>query len=403
MGAAVAAPDAEAEGRVDAEDPDGLGEADSGTHALSPSVSSVAPASAATGRRRRRRGVVMSFRIRGARRRRGGLARLGLTTVSLDSAAPDITRTRRTYSYLGPAGTFTEAALSQVPEARDQIWRPVRNVGEALADVVEGRSDAAMIAIENSVDGGVSTAQDALATMPGLRIVGEYLVPVNFVLVARPGTRLEDVKLLAAHPVAYAQCLRWLSAELPEHAHLPAASNVAAAVGIVDGLSDADAAIAPPGILDHYDLELLAERIGDNANAVTRFVLVSRTAPAPAPTGADKTSLIVELPEEYPGALLELLEQFATRGINLSLLASRPIGDALGRYRFVIDADGHVQDERMADALLGLRRFSPKVIYLGSYPRADRAIVHYPERYSDDVFIEARDWLRGLISGEPDA
>ena len=260
-----------------------------------------------------------------------------------------------------------------------------------------------MIAIENSVDGGVSTAQDALATMPGLRIVGEYLVPVNFVLVARPGVRLSDVQLVAAHPVAYAQCLRWLGEHLPEHAHLPAASNVASAVGIVDGVSDADAAIAPPGILEHYDLELLADGIGDNPNAVTRFVLVSRTVAAPAPTGADKTSLIVELPEEYPGALLELLEQFATRGINLSLLASRPIGDALGRYRFVIDADGHIHDERMADALLGLRRFSPKVIFLGSYPRADRAIVHYPERYSDDVFIEARDWLRGLISGAPDA
>ena len=186
---------------------------------------------------------------------------------------------RRTYSYLGPAGTFTEAALSQVPEARDQIWRPVRNVGEALADVVEGRSDAAMIAIENSVDGGVSTAQDALATMPGLRIVGEYLVPVEFVLVAKPGVRLEDVSVVAAHPVAYAQCLQWLSANLPEHAHLPAASNVASAVGIVDGVSDADAAIAPPGILEHYDLELLAEGIGDNVNAVTRFVLVSRTVP----------------------------------------------------------------------------------------------------------------------------
>lgn len=319
------------------------------------------------------------------------------------SAAVASPPTRRTYSYLGPAGTFTEAALGQVPEARDQIWRSVRNVGEALADVVEGRSDAAMIAIENSVDGGVSTAQDALATMPGLRIVGEYLVPVNFVLVGRPGARLEDVTLVAAHPVAYAQCLQWMTNHLPEHAHLPAASNVASAVGIVDGLSDADAAIAPPGILEHYDLELLADGIGDNPNAVTRFVLVSRTVVAPPPTGADKTSLIVELPEEYPGALLELLEQFATRGINLSLLASRPIGDALGRYRFVIDADGHVQDERMADALLGLRRFSPKVIFLGSYPRADRAIVHYPERYSDDVFIEARDWLRGLISGEPAA
>lgn len=310
---------------------------------------------------------------------------------------------RRTYSYLGPAGTFTEAALAQVPEARDQIWRPVRNVAEALADVIEGRSDAAMIAIENSVDGGVSTTQDALATVPGLRIVGEYLVPVNFVLVGRPGTTLADVSLVSAHPVAYGQCLGWLRDHLPAHAHLPASSNVASALGVLDGSSGADAAIAAPGIVAHHEVEVLAEAIGDNPNAVTRFVLVSRTvAPAP-PTGADKTSLIVELPEDHPGALLELLEQFATRGINLSLLASRPIGDALGRYRFVIDADGHVQDERMADALMGLRRFSPKVIFLGSYARADRAIVRYPQRYSDDVFVEARDWLRGLLSGEPEA
>lgn len=308
---------------------------------------------------------------------------------------------RRTYSFLGPAGTFTETALAQVPEARDQHWRSVRNVGEALADVVEGRSHAAMIAIENSVDGGVSTAQDALATMGGLRIVGEYLVPVNFVLVARPGVRLEDVSLIAAHPVAYAQCLQWLTRELPAHAHLPAASNIASGLMLLDGTSDADAAIAAPGILEHHDLELLAEHIGDNPSAVTRFVLVSRTVAPPSPTGADKTSLIAELPEDHPGALLELLEQFATRGINLSLLASRPIGDALGRYRFVIDADGHIEDERMADALLGLRRFSPRVTFLGSYPRADRAVVHYPERYSDDVFVEARDWLRGLVSGEP--
>ncbi|WP_431796390.1 prephenate dehydratase [Microbacterium enclense] len=315
----------------------------------------------------------------------------------------DSASARRTYSYLGPAGTFTEAALAQVPEARDQIWRPVRNVAEALADVIEGRSDAAMIAIENSVDGGVSTAQDALATVPGLRIVGEYLVPVNFVLVGRPGMTLADVSLVAAHPVAYGQCLRWLRDHVPTHAHLPAASNVASALGVLDGSSGADAAIAAPGIVAHHDLEVLAEEIGDNPNAVTRFVLVSRTvAPAP-PTGADKTSLMVELPEDHPGALLELLEQFATRGINLSLLASRPIGDALGRYRFVIDADGHVQDERMADALLGLRRFSPKVIFLGSYARADRAIIRYPQRYSDDVFVEARDWLRGLLSGEPES
>jgi prephenate dehydratase len=304
-----------------------------------------------------------------------------------------------TYSYLGPAGTFTEAALSQVPEAQGAAWRSVNNVGEALADVVEGRSVAAMIAIENSVEGGVSATQDALALIPNLRIIGEYLVPVNFVLVARPGTALADVKVVNAHPVAYAQTHLWLDANLPDHGHLPATSNVAAAASLLES-TVAEAAIAPPGITNHHDLTVLAENIGDNPNAVTRFVLVSRTVAVPPRTGSDKTSIIAELPDDRAGALLEMLEQFATRGVNMSLLESRPIGDALGRYRFVIDLDGHILDERVADALLGLKRFSPSVIFLGSYPRADKLAISVTQRYGDEIFIEARDWLRGLIAGE---
>ncbi|MEE2815801.1 MAG: prephenate dehydratase, partial [Actinomycetota bacterium] len=247
----------------------------------------------------------------------------------------------RTYSYLGPAGTFTEAALDQVPEARGHEWKPVHNVGEALADVLSGVSHAAMIAIENSVEGGVSTTLDALATLPGLRIIGEYLVKVNFVLVGKPGVRLEDVEVIAAHPVAYAQCHSWLGEHLPRHAHVPAASNVASILGVLDGTSPAQAAIAAPGISPPPEVVGLAENIGDNDNAVTRFVLVSKPVAPGQPTGADKTSLIVELPDDRPGALLDMLEQFSTRGINLSLLQSRPVGDALGRYRFVVDADGH--------------------------------------------------------------
>jgi prephenate dehydratase len=305
------------------------------------------------------------------------------------------------YSFLGPSGTFTEAALAQVPEAVGKQWRAVNNVGEALADVVAGRSVAAMIAIENSIEGGVSVAQDALATIPGLRIVGEYLVPVNFVLVARPGTMLADVKLVNAHPVAYGQTHQWLDANLPDHGHLPASSNVAAASSLFEG-SPADAAIAPPTIVDHHDVVVLAENIGDNPNAVTRFVLVGRDRGVPAPTGADKTSLVAELPDDRPGSLLDLLEQFSTRGVNLSLIESRPIGDALGRYRFVIDADGHIHDERVADALLGLRRFSPAVIFLGSYPRADAVRVEYDSRYRDEVFTEAREWLASLTAAGDD-
>jgi len=307
-----------------------------------------------------------------------------------------------TYSYLGPAGTFTWAALRQVPEAEGQTWRSVNNVGEALDDVVSGRSAGAVIAIENSVEGGVSATQDALANIPGLRITGEYLVPVDFVLVARPGTALADVRVVAAHPVAYAQCHLWLDARLPDHEHLPATSNVSAAAQLLAENPVADAAVAPPGIDEQYPVEVLAERIGDNPNAVTRFVLVTASATLPPRTGADKTSVIVELPSDEPGGLVEMLEQFATRGVNLSLLESRPIGDALGRYRFVVDLDGHVLDERVADALLGLKRFSPNVIFLGSYPRADKVAVTSSSRYDDEVFIDARDWLRGLIAGEPD-
>ena len=311
-----------------------------------------------------------------------------------------------TYSYLGPAGTFTEAALAQVPTAAGKTWRSVNNVGEALDDVVSGRSIAAMIAIENSVEGGVSATQDALATIQNLRIIGEYLVPVNFVLVARRGTVLADVRVINAHPVAYAQCHRWLDENLPSHGHIPSSSNVAAAASLFEpsgaGNGVADAAIAPPGITAHHDLDVLATNIGDNPNAVTRFVLVSRTVGTPPATGADKTSIIAELPSDAPGALLEMLEQFATRGVNLSLIESRPIGDTLGRYRFVIDLDGHILDERVADALLGLKRFSPKVIFLGSYPRADRVRTEVTQRYGNEVFVEARHWLRGLIAGEPD-
>lgn len=307
------------------------------------------------------------------------------------------------YSYLGPRGTFTWLALRRVPQADGAEERPVNNVGEALDDVRSGRSTGAVIAIENSVEGGVSATQDALARIPGIRITGEVLLPVDFDLVARPGTTLDAVRVVAAHPVAYAQCHLFLDARLPDHQHLPAPSNIAAPRSVADGAPGAaDAAVAPPGVADELGLDVLAPGIGDARSAVTRFVVVERSGRMPARTGADKTSLIAELPTDEAGALLGLLEQFATRGINMSYLQSRPIGDELGRNRFVIDLDGHVEDERIADALLGLKRFSPRVLFLGSYPRADGHRPEVPTRYRDEAFVEARDWLRGLIAGEPE-
>lgn len=302
------------------------------------------------------------------------------------------------YSYLGPIGTFTWEALGQVEAATEGEWVSVNNVGEALDDVQSGRSHFAMIAIENSIEGGVSATQDALAAAPELRIVGEFVVPVRFVLATKPGVNQESVTTIAAHPVAYAQCRGWLEEHLPHHSHVPARSNVDAANAILEEAL-ADAAIAPPGITQHAGVDVVAENIGDNPDAQTRFVLVRKGGAPPKRTGSDKTSIIAELPDDGPGRLLEMLEQFATRGVNMSLLESRPIGDAMGRYRFVIDLDGHIDDERVADALLGLRRFSPHVTYLGSYPRANG---HKPEvgaRYTDEAFVDARRWLDGLKTG----
>jgi len=305
------------------------------------------------------------------------------------------------YSYLGPVGTFTWEALGQVESAQGAEWVSVNNVGEALDDVLTNRSHYAMIAIENSIEGGVSATQDALAAAPDLRIVGEYLVPVRFVLATKPGVSLSSVTTVSAHAVAYAQCRDWLEKNLPQHSHVPARSNVDAAHSIVnDGL--ADAAIAPPGISHHVAVDVVAENIGDNPDAQTRFVLVRKGGAPAARTGSDKTSIIAELPDDGPGRLLEMLEQFATRGVNMSLLESRPIGDAMGRYRFVIDLDGHIEDERVADALMGLRRFSPKVIYLGSYPRAQGHTPEVGARYTDDAFVDARQWLDALKRGSPD-
>jgi prephenate dehydratase len=303
------------------------------------------------------------------------------------------------YAYLGPVGTFTWIALGQVEEARGSEWVAVNNVGEALAAVERGDVIAAMIAVENSIEGGVSAAQDALATSNGLQILGEYLVPVNFDVVVRRGTDLANVRVIEAHPVAYAQCRKWLEKNLPHHEHLPATSNVAAARGLND-TDRADAAIAPHGYAELADLVVVGDNIGDNPNAVTRFVLIGRRQRVAAPTGTDKTTLIVELPDDRPGGLLEMLEQFATRGVNLSLLESRPIGDELGRYRFVIDLDGHVEDERVADALLGLKRFSPGIQFLGSYRRADGHSPTISKQNSDVSFVDARTWLARLIAGE---
>jgi prephenate dehydratase len=307
---------------------------------------------------------------------------------------------RRTYTFLGPEGTFTEAALLQVPDAAEAVRIPSSNVNTALDRVRNGSADAAMVPIENSVEGGVTATLDAIATGQELRIIREALVPISFVLVARPGVELSRIRRISTHGHAWAQCRLWVDENIPGAEYIPGSSTAAAAIGLLEDGAHYDAAICAPIVAaEQPGLQVLAENIGDNPGAVTRFILVSRPGVLPARTGADKTTVVVPLPEDRPGALMEILDQFATRGVNLSRIESRPTGQYLGHYFFSIDADGHVGDARVADALAGLHRISPATRFLGSYGRADAQAPVVPEHTSDEAFRAAHSWVRGILDG----
>ncbi len=311
-----------------------------------------------------------------------------------------------TYAFLGPEGTFTEAALLKVPGAAQASRVPASNVNVALDTVRAGLADAAMVPIENSVEGGVTATLDAIATGPELRIVREVLVPISFVLVARRGVRLQDIRRVSTHGHAWAQCRLWLDANLPGAEYVPGSSTAAAALGLLEEDCHYDAAICAPLVAQEQPkLSALAEDIGDNSGAVTRFILVSRPGILPERTGADKTTVVVPLPEDRPGALMEILDQFASRGVNLSRIESRPTGQYLGHYFFSIDADGHLEDARVADALAGLHRISPATRFLGSYPRADNQETVVEPHTSDDAFEAAKKWVDGLRpqTGRPES
>lgn len=301
------------------------------------------------------------------------------------------------YTFLGPEGTFTEAALLQVPEAVAGTRVPSSNAASALAMVRAGRARAAMLPIENSIEGGVPATLDAISAGQELWILHEVVVPVSFVLVARDGVTLADITKVGTHPHAWAQTRDWFQANLPGAEHVPANSTAAAAYELMGEFPPYQAAVCAPLVAEQTGLNVLAAGIEDNAGAVTRFVLVGLPGTMPEPTGADKTTVAIPLPEDHPGALMAILEQFASRGVNLSRIESRPTGQFLGHYIFSVDVDGHIADARVADALRGLHRVSPELRFLGSYPRADRQPPHVASHNSDGAFREAAEWMTGLL------
>ncbi|MDG4778240.1 prephenate dehydratase [Micromonospora sp. WMMD961] len=308
------------------------------------------------------------------------------------------------FVYLGPEGTFAEQALRSIPAAERGTRTPARSVGEALDSVRAGDADAALVPLENSIGGAVGVTLDEMAEGEPLVITREVILPVEFVLGARPGTSLTSIRTVAAHPQASTQCRGWLRDHLPDAVVVDVLSNGAAAAGA--GAGEYDAAICAPIGATRHRLAILADKIADHPDAVTRFALVSRPGPPPPPTGDDLTSLAVYIAHDRVGALLSVLMELAVRGVNLTRIESRPTGEALGRYVFFLDCTGHVADVRLGEALQGLRRVCADVRFLGSYPRhrwteaARERPVPAPAGLSDVDYADAAAWLARLRTGE---
>jgi len=273
-----------------------------------------------------------------------------------------------TYAYLGPAGTFTEGALKKITTDED-VRIPFINVTAALDAVRAGAADYALVPIENSVEGVVARTLDELATGVPLTIAAEVTLPVTFDLMIKSGTT--NINRIGTHPHAESQCRTYLSTHYPHAEIVPTNSTAAAAELVANG--QLDAAIASTAAAENFGLEIKAASIGDNQVAVTRFISAQKPGFIPAPTGHDRTSLVLYIDIDHAGALLEILSVFAKYDVNLTFIQSRPTGRELGHYHFIIDVEGHIQESAVAKSMDDLREICDDIRFLGSYPREVRS------------------------------
>ena len=297
--------------------------------------------------------------------------------------------------FLGPLGTFTEQALKSQPDLAHGELVLFRTMPDVLDAVEAGQIDLGFVAIENSIEGAVNLTQDELAFNHQLLIQREVVLDIEHCLMAKPGTTLADVKVVVSIPVATAQCHSYLRATVPQ-AELRASNSTAEGARLVaEELGEGAAAVAPRIAAENYGLEIIASDIADHPGNQTRFVVVAKDGIPPS-TGHDRTALVVYQRADEPGSLISILQEFAARRINLSNLLSRPTkGGGLGDYCFIIYADGHIEDELIADAMRALRAKQGRVKFLGSYPAAGEH-AHTAREHADARWREADDWVEQL-------
>lgn len=308
-----------------------------------------------------------------------------------------VSKSKPKVGYFGPAGTFTEQALLTQSDLAACEHVAFRTVPDVLEAVESGLVDIGFVPIENSIEGTVNFTQDALVFDHELLIQREVVLDIEHCILAKAGTKLADINVLLSIPVATAQCHNYIRRTLGTAEVRAAHSTAEAARQVGEEAGRGFAAVAPRNAAQLYGLEVIASNIADHTGNQTRFVVVAKTS-IPARTGHDKTALVVFQRADEPGSLISILQEFAARRINLSQLLSRPTKQGgLGDYCFIIYADGHIEDELMADILRDLHAKQGSVKFMGSYPAAG-AHAHSTREHADARWREADDWVTALRS-----
>ncbi len=296
--------------------------------------------------------------------------------------------------FMGPHGTFTEQALLSQPDLASADTRPFDSIPDVLNGLVTGEVDLGFVPIENAIEGAVNVTQDALAFDLDLRIQREVVLDVQLNLLALPGTQLADIHTVVSFPVAVAQCRSFLREHIPDAEIQAATSTAEAARQVGEQRLEGVATISNPLAAELYGLEAIAEAVEDHTGNQTRFLLLAREG-VPGPTGHDKTSVVVFQRANEPGSLLAILHEFAARNIDLSRLESRPTRRVLGDYCFLLDFEGHIGDEVVADCLRDLKMKQGDIKFLGSYPAAGHE-GEQVRRENDANWRDAADWVQQL-------
>ena len=296
--------------------------------------------------------------------------------------------------FMGPHGTFTEQALLSQPDLAAADTRPFDSIPDVLNGLVTGEVDLGFVPIENAIEGAVNVTQDALAFDLDLRIQREVVLDVQLNLLALPGTQLADIHTVVSFPVAVAQCRSFLREHIPDAEIQAATSTAEAARQVGEQRLEGVATISNPLAAELYGLEAIAEAVEDHTGNQTRFLLLAREG-VPGPTGHDKTSVVVFQRANEPGSLLAILHEFAARNIDLSRLESRPTRRVLGDYCFLLDFEGHIGDEVVADCLRDLKMKQGDIKFLGSYPAAGHE-GEQVRRENDANWRDAEEWVQQL-------